>query len=575
MRGNQPLPDQFGRYELLGHIATGGMAELHLARAVAMEGFEKLVVVKRILPQLTADAEFVQMFLDEARIAATLQHPNIVQVYDIGVIDGDYFFSMEFLHGEDASRIVKRLAVQRRELPLEHAVHVIQGLCAGLHYAHEKTGFDGTPLHIVHRDISPQNVFVTYDGGVKLVDFGIAKASRRVAQTRYGTLKGKIRYMSPEQCRALPLDRRSDVFAVSILLWELTTGRRLFRGPSDFDVLKAIVETDALPPSCIKPDYPPDLERIVLRGLQRSPEQRYQTAQEMQADLEDFAREHKLAVSPIALSRFMRELFSDRLEAWQAARMNREALASHVKRVRTPSDDDIPGLDDAADAGVQMADSATLLFGERHQLGNVPTRVSRPARKARGLVLAGGFLAVAAAAAAITVPAVVRRHVEPDGTGASTSAGTPTEKAPPAPVAPAAVAPAPVAPAPVAPAPVAPAPVAPAPVRPAPAPPAQPRVPVAASVAPAPKRVAPAPAPAAAPAVPAPAPAAPAPTRAAPPRVAVAPKPVASPPRVQAPPPHAKPARRTRHVEPAAKPRPPERPPEPPAPIDYDAPLSP
>src|SRR5262249_22479010 len=155
------------------------------------------------------------MFLDEARIAATLHHSNIVQVFDIGSIDGNYFFAMEFLHGEDVRRMLSAAGSRRIAIPLEHAISIVLGVCAGLHYAHEKVGLDGRPLELVHRDVSPQNVFVTYDGGVKLVDFGIAKASHRAAETRNGTLKGKIRYMSPEQCRAEPLDRRSDVFALA------------------------------------------------------------------------------------------------------------------------------------------------------------------------------------------------------------------------------------------------------------------------------------------------------------------------------------------------------------------------
>src|SRR5262245_30441487 len=185
VRREHPLPEQFGKYQILGHVATGGMADIHLARTMGVGGFEKLVVVKRILPNLAADAHFVQMFVEEARLAATLQHPNIVQVYDIGVVDGDYFFSMEFLHGEDVSHLMKRAHALGARLPLEHALHIVLGVCAGLHYAHEKTGFDGTPLGIVHRDVSPQNVFVTYDGGVKLVDFGIAKARGRAGKTRY------------------------------------------------------------------------------------------------------------------------------------------------------------------------------------------------------------------------------------------------------------------------------------------------------------------------------------------------------------------------------------------------------
>ena len=282
--------ERFGKYEILRRIAVGGMAEIYLARALGIEGFEKLVVLKRILPQYADNEEFVQMFLDEARVAATLHHSNVVQVYDIGSVDGQYFLSMEFLHGQDGRQLMKACATRATPLPRQNALAIAIGVCAGLHYAHERI-VDGRPLDLVHRDVSPQNVFVTYDGGIKLLDFGIARASSRLTETRGGTLKGKIAYMSPEQCGGYPLDRRSDIFAAAIMLWEMTTGRRLFTGSSDFEILRKVKEEDAPPPSSVVADYPPALEHIVMKGLARDRERRYATAEEMQVDLEDFARE--------------------------------------------------------------------------------------------------------------------------------------------------------------------------------------------------------------------------------------------------------------------------------------------
>jgi serine/threonine protein kinase len=196
-----PMPGQLGRYEILKRLAVGGMAEIFLARLSGISGFERLVVVKRILPQLATNPEFVRMFFDEARIAATLHHSNIVQVFDVGTVDGQYFFAMEYLHGEDLSGIMRALLAAGRGLPLEAALVISLGVCAGLHYAHEMVGVDGEPLGIVHRDVSPQNVIVTFDGGVKLLDFGIAKASNRLAVTRCGTLKGKVRTCLPSSAR--------------------------------------------------------------------------------------------------------------------------------------------------------------------------------------------------------------------------------------------------------------------------------------------------------------------------------------------------------------------------------------
>jgi len=308
-----------GKYEIIKRLATGGMAEIFLARVSGLPGFQKMVVIKRILPQLATKTDFVEMFLDEARIAATLQHPNVVQMYDVGVVDGNYFIAMEYLHGEDVRSLSRILHRQDKKLPLEHALNVVIGVSSGLHYAHEKVGFDGKPLEIVHRDVTPQNIIVTYDGAVKLLDFGIAKASNRFGETRFGTLKGKVPYMSPEQCRGEPLDRRSDIFSLGIMLYELTLGKRLYQGKSDFEVLKQIVEGTVTPPSELDKEYPKALEEIVMRALEKEKDKRYQTARDIQADLESMVRADRLHVSPIALTRFMEETFGNKIEAWREA----------------------------------------------------------------------------------------------------------------------------------------------------------------------------------------------------------------------------------------------------------------
>jgi len=307
--------ERFGKYEIIRRLATGGMAEIYLARATGIEGFEKQLVLKRILPQYADDEDFVNMFLDEARLAATLHHSNVVQVYDIGAVDGQYFLSMEFLHGQDGRQLIKAASQQAGGLPLEHALSIVMGICAGLHYAHEHV-VDGKPLALVHRDVSPQNVFITYDGNIKLLDFGIARASSRLTQTRGNSLKGKIAYMSPEQCAGLPLDRRSDVFSAAILLWEMTTGRRLYTGDSDFEVMRKLREEDPPRPSTVGFAYPLALERIVLKGLKRDREERYASAEELLLELEAFAREARVPVSSVRLSKYMRELFRDQIDAW-------------------------------------------------------------------------------------------------------------------------------------------------------------------------------------------------------------------------------------------------------------------
>jgi serine/threonine-protein kinase len=291
----------------------GGMAEIFLARSTSMHGFEKTVVLKRMLPQFAENEDFISMFLNEARLAATLAHPNIAQVYDIGEHDGHCFFTMEYVSGQNL-RNVARAATASIGLPLEHVVNIVIGVAAGLHYAHEQVDRVGRPLGLVHRDVSPTNIIATYDGGVKLVDFGIAKASTAQVATAVGTLKGKIPYMSPGQCRGAPLDRRSDIFSLGTVLWELTTGSRLFRGDNEFGILNRISKGEIPQPSSRRSNYPEDLEAIVMRALEGDREHRYETAQELQIALEDYAREHKLSISSAKLAQFMARLFEEEIE---------------------------------------------------------------------------------------------------------------------------------------------------------------------------------------------------------------------------------------------------------------------
>ncbi len=331
-------PILLGKYQLLKKIAVGGMAEIWVARSAGISGVEQVCVVKRILPELATNADFVRMFLDEARIAATLNHPNLAQMYDVGEANGRPFIAMEYLHGEDVRSVRKALRPTRGRMPVEHALNVIMGVAAGLHYAHEKVGFDGRPLNVVHRDISPHNVFVTHDGAVKILDFGIATAENRNHATKNGTLKGKVPYMSPEQCLCEPLDRRSDIYSLGVMLHELTTGPRLHKaGASEYETMRAILEGPVTRPSQIVPDYPRAIERIVLRCLERDKKRRYPTARDLHADLEAFVREERLAVSSFALSGFMAELFGRRAEAWREALASGRDLLDHIVERQPPA----------------------------------------------------------------------------------------------------------------------------------------------------------------------------------------------------------------------------------------------
>jgi serine/threonine protein kinase len=310
------LPEQFGRYSLLGHLATGGMAEVWLARQLGMQGFEKIVVIKRARPEL-ADPETTALFLDEARLVATLEHPNIAQVYEIGAVNGAYFFVMEYVDGADVRRLIETSIAKRYPIALADALYIITHVCTALHYAHEKHDLEGSPLNIIHRDVSPSNVLISHDGAVKVCDFGIAKAhNRKTEDTQSGVLKGKFSYMSPEQCQSKPIDRRSDVFSIGILLYELSTQSKLFRGTSDFALLQQIVENPIPLPSARVPNYPRELQQIVMKALAKNPAERYPTAQALQVDLEEFSREHKLAMSSIRIAKLMSALFEKRNDAW-------------------------------------------------------------------------------------------------------------------------------------------------------------------------------------------------------------------------------------------------------------------
>jgi eukaryotic-like serine/threonine-protein kinase len=307
--------DHIGRYELLKSLAVGGMAEVYLARQTGVQGFEKVLVIKKILPHLASQERFVQMFLDEARLAARFNHPNIVQIFDLGQDQDVFFIAMEYIHGEDIKSLVRRCAKKKKRIPIEHIVKIFSGVMDGLHYAHQQTDLDGQKGGIVHRDVSPHNVIVSFEGGVKLVDFGIAKARSEISTTIPGRVKGKHAYMSPEQCRGMDIDGRSDVFSAGVVMYELLTWTRLFKRKSDLDTLKAVVAGDVRPPSDLRPEIDADLQDIVMRALAQNREERFQTAQEMQMALDDYLLNKSLKSNSILISRFMENMFADKLEA--------------------------------------------------------------------------------------------------------------------------------------------------------------------------------------------------------------------------------------------------------------------
>jgi serine/threonine protein kinase len=302
-------PVQFGDYLLYDRIGVGGMAEIFLASSRGIEGFEKRLVIKRILPSLSSDSQFVRMFVEEAKLCATLRHPNIVQVYDLGEIDGQFFIAMEFVDGRDLLKTLAACGHRQLGFPTDLALYITAEVLKGLNYAHQLTGSSGKPLGIIHRDVSPSNVFLSFEGQVKIGDFGIAKASSR-EKTATGILKGKFGYMSPEQVLGTEIDHRADIFASGILLYELLSGHRLFVGPNDLAVLQKVRQAQVEPPlTHHRPDLDPQLVAIVERALHRDPQARFQTAEKMRQALSDHAFRKQTGSGPGELARFLQRLF--------------------------------------------------------------------------------------------------------------------------------------------------------------------------------------------------------------------------------------------------------------------------
>jgi eukaryotic-like serine/threonine-protein kinase len=310
-------------YEILSKLAEGGMAEIFLARAASGAGMYRHVVLKRVSRERALDTQYVRMFLDEAQLAAQLQHPNIAQVFDIGRLGASYFFTMEYVHGVTVQMLVERATKSNVPLPIGAVLAIVAGAAAGLGHAHQRLGLDGKTLGIVHRDVSPSNLMVSFEGHVKVVDFGVAKAVGR-PETQAGEIKGKVAYLSPEQCRQIKVDPRSDLFSLGIVMWEVLTGRRLFKRETAFETMAAIAIEPAPPASTFRPDLPAPIDAIATRLLATDLVDRFQTAEHLIAAVESAALFTKSPMTPVTLARLLRELFGYQPEPWVA--LEREAV---------------------------------------------------------------------------------------------------------------------------------------------------------------------------------------------------------------------------------------------------------
>jgi serine/threonine protein kinase len=320
-----------GRYAMYDEIAAGGMATVHLGRLVGPQGFSRTVAIKRLYPQFARDPDFSAMFLDEARLAARIAHPNVVPVIDVVEGQGELLLVMDYVHGESFSFVLRILAANRKRLPPRIVASIVASALTGLHAAHEATNEAGKPLNIVHRDVSPQNLLIGADGVPRVLDFGVAKAVGQAHTTRQGEVKGKLRYMSPEQVRCGPIDRRADIWAASVMLWEALTGHKLFHGENDARIIMQILERPIPSPKHLAPDVPETLARVCLRGLERDPEKRYATAVEMATQIEAACG----LVSPREVGAWVRRVAQSRLEdrARRLAEIDADAMSDSVAPV--------------------------------------------------------------------------------------------------------------------------------------------------------------------------------------------------------------------------------------------------
>jgi len=314
MSGQYFQPQPFGKYLLTERIGAGGMAEIFRATAFGVEGFTKEICIKRILPTLTADDIFIRMFVSEAKIAVTLHHANIVQVFDLGRIGEHYFIAMELVRGRDLLEIINRCRSNRRRMPVPIALYILAQVCKGLEYAH-RVKHEGSTTGIIHRDVSPSNILVSWEGDVKVADFGIAKAAHKDEKTATGTLKGKYGYMSPEQVAGDPIDHRSDIFAAGILLYEALVAKRLFKGDTDLDTLERVRSAKIAPlPSEENKKVTPEVDKIVLKALALDPADRFQTAGEFHDALADQLYSTGKRMDSKTLAKFMQQLFSKEIK---------------------------------------------------------------------------------------------------------------------------------------------------------------------------------------------------------------------------------------------------------------------
>jgi tRNA A-37 threonylcarbamoyl transferase component Bud32 len=395
-----PDADKVGRYRLLQLIATGGMGEVFLARSEGPAGFSKTVVIKRILRHLAAEEQFVEMFLNEARVAADLAHPNIVQIFELGEDAGAYFIAMEYIHGRSLRAVKQKLLEKRQLFSPVLAARLCSQALQGLHYAHTLTDAAGQPLNVVHRDISPDNLLVGFNGQVKVVDFGIAKAANAITTTRTGTVKGKYAYMAPEQLTGGAIDGRTDVYATGVLLYELLTGARPYTAATEPALIHVILSTRPAPPRERNPALPEAVNELILHALEKDPRDRFASAEEMSLALEDIVAGSGHSLTPAQVGAFLKDLFGAEAAALPAV----SPAPGRISRVETrPSDAPAPGSAVALEVPATMLPTEVLptpvSTGTRQKISALATGELPPGAQVSGVTSEGSLRPTLAARA--------------------------------------------------------------------------------------------------------------------------------------------------------------------------------
>ncbi len=420
------------RYELVGEIASGGMATVFLGRLGGMGGFQRFVAIKRLHPHLAGEREFVEMFLDEARLAAQIHHPNVVPILEVGASERGYYLVMEYIEGDTLARLMARAATSGKKLPLAVGIRIVVDMLTGLHAAHELKDETGASYELVHRDVSPQNVLVGIDGSARITDFGVARAEARLSATRVGQLKGKLAYMAPEQAQGSPtVDRRADVFSAGIVLWEVLAARRLFKAENEAATLSRVVSEPIAKVSQVSPDVPLRLSNVVAKALERDVSARYATCQEFADALEEAARAVNLLATPRELAQYTSEVLGQ--EIAQAREAVRAWLARSEPSQAAPSEYlESLGHDAVALGSASSVSAATLSLpgggvysGVTSIDGAPPPAAPAPGRR-RALYVGAAAVAVLAVGAAFFLG---RRSPEPAAAGEGSGAPVKTAAA--------------------------------------------------------------------------------------------------------------------------------------------------